>query len=496
MNGWVIVVDRRSDFTGSEQGRTVATTREYIAGARTNGNGRPGNSKAGGVTPKIINLSRNHAYLSTGYYCSLLAEARGHRVIPAVETILELRQKSLYGYALPDLEEDLNRRVKRLSQPPEGPFKLLICFGDADDPRFSAFGRRAFDWFRAPILEVKVRFGEWFRITGIRPVSITDLDEDQMAQFHAALDRYTRRSWQEPRSKTPAKYTLAVLQNPKEGMAPSGAKAFQRLTRVAEAMGVDVELIGKKDYLRLAEYDALFIRETTAIDDHTYRFAKRAEQEGMPVMDDPTSILRCTNKVYLAELLRAHNVPTPRTVIVDSLKNIERLEGEIAYPIVLKIPDGSFSRGVYKAKDRRELNQMAEALLEDSDVILAQEYMYTEYDWRVGVLDGEPLFVCQYLMAAKHWQIVKHMGDGKYDEGRFKTFAVDDAPREVVEVAVKAARLIGDGLYGVDLKQNDRGVFVIEINDNPNLDANIEDAVLKDELWRRIVRWYLKRLEA
>src|SRR3546814_1300736 len=101
---------------------------------------------------------------------------------------------------------------------------------------------------------------------------------------------------------------------------------------------------------------------------------------------------------------------------------------------------------------------MVEALLEDSDVILAQEYMYTDYDWRVGVLGGEPLFVCQYLMAPKHWQIVRHMADGKYDEGRFKTFAVEDAPPQVVDVAVKAARLIGDGLYGVDLKQNDKGV--------------------------------------
>src|SRR3546814_1913711 len=139
---------------------------------------------------------------------------------------------------------------------------------------------------------------------------------------------------------------------------------------------------------------------------------------------------------------------------------------------------------------------MVEALLEDSDVILAQEYMYTDYDWRVGVLGGEPLFVCQYLMAPKHWQIVRHMADGKYVEGRFKTFAVEDAPPQVVDVAVKAARLIGDGLYGVDLKQNDKGVFVIEINDNPNLDAGVEDCVLKDELWRRLVGWFLERLEA
>ena len=85
-------------------------------------------------------------------------------------------------------------------------------------------------------------------------------------------------------------------------------------------------------------------------------------------------------------------------------------------------------------------------------------------------------------MAKKHWQIVRHSADGRAEEGGFRTLAVEDAPAAVVEAAVRAARPIGRGLYGVDLKQNDRGVFVIEVNDNPNLDAGVEDAVLKDEL--------------
>ena len=51
-------------------------------------------------------------------------------------------------------------------------------------------------------------------------------------------------------------------------------------------------------------------------------------------------------------------------------------------------------------------------------MILAQEFMYTEFDWRVGVLNRQPIFVCQYLMAKKHWQIVKHNTDGRSSKGR------------------------------------------------------------------------------
>jgi glutathione synthase/RimK-type ligase-like ATP-grasp enzyme len=259
-------------------------------------------------------------------------------------------------------------------------------------------------------------------------------------------------------------------------------------------MGLGVKVIGRKDLDRIPEFDALWIRETTNIDHHTYRFAVRAEQEGLPVIDDPVSIMRCTNKVYLAELMQANQVPTPRTVILSSAKEIDALEAQIPYPIVLKIPDGSFSRGVAKCTDRGALERMLLGMLEDSDLILAQEFMPTEYDWRVGVLDGEPLFVAQYLMAKKHWQIVRHAENGKAVEGGFRTLPMAATPREVLDTAVRAARLVGRGLYGVDLKQNERGVFVIEVNDNPNLVHDVEDAAEKDEIWRRMASWFLKRL--
>ena len=65
----------------------------------------------------------------------------------------------------------------------------------------------------------------------------------------------------------------------------------------------------------------------------------------------------------------------------------------------------------------------------------------------------------------------------------------------MIETAVKAARCIGDGLYGVDLKETPGGVFVIEVNDNPNLDHGCEDSGEKDAVWTRLTQWFLDRLE-
>jgi glutathione synthase/RimK-type ligase-like ATP-grasp enzyme len=106
--------------------------------------------------------------------------------------------------------------------------------------------------------------------------------------------------------------------------------------------------VTRRQLAELAEYDGLFIRDTTSIDNHTYRFARRAWQEGMPVIDAPISMIRCTNKVFLMELLAQHQVSTPPTMLADA-GDLPRAMDELGLPLVVKIPDGSFSRGVHKS---------------------------------------------------------------------------------------------------------------------------------------------------
>jgi glutathione synthase/RimK-type ligase-like ATP-grasp enzyme len=56
---------------------------------------------------------------------------------------------------------------------------------------------------------------------------------------------------------------------------------------------------------------------------------------------------------------------------------------------------------------------------------------------------------------------------------------------------------MGDGFYGVDLKQTPGGdVMVIEVNDNPSIEAGIEDEVLGDRLYDVVMQEFLRRLEA
>ncbi|PJF33648.1 MAG: RimK family alpha-L-glutamate ligase, partial [Phototrophicales bacterium] len=155
---------------------------------------------------------------------------------------------------------------------------------------------------------------------------------------------------------------------------------------IAESHGLRTELVGKTDYGRVAEFDALFIRETTAVNHHTFRFARRASASGVIVIDDPESILRCTNKVFLAELLTRHSLPIPKTVIF-SKDNWEQVIDKIGFPFVLKQPDSSFSAGVVKIQDQTSLDAELPRMLDASELLIAQEFVPTEFDWRIGVLD-------------------------------------------------------------------------------------------------------------
>ena len=148
-----------------------------------------------------------------------------------------------------------------------------------------------------------------------------------------------------------------------------------------------------------------------------------------------------------------------------------------------------------------ELRAALDEMFRHSSVLLAQEFIPTEFDWRIGLLDGEPLFACKYYMAKGHWQIYNHAHDdtGRNLCGAWETVPIYKAPQKVLDTAVKAAALIGKGLYGVDLKLINGRAVVIEINDNPSIDHEVEDAVLGDELYYRILNHFvhcLNRLHA
>jgi glutathione synthase/RimK-type ligase-like ATP-grasp enzyme len=469
-----IVVNQVRDWPHDIPGTSVVPARDYLTGA----------AYAAGKPARVINLCRNDRYQGRGYYVSLLAEARGHDPLPSVRTIEEVHGSAALlagdaaGAAWP-LEADGDR------------VDVESWFGRDPHGRHEATARELFVRLPAPLLRAtftKASSGAW-QLASATLRTPRDIEPERRAELARAAADHLARGRPRPGAPRPA---LAILHNADAPDPPSNAAALGRLVATARAMGMRAEIIGREDIERLPEFDALFIRDTTHVNHYTYQFARRAAAEGLVVIDDPDSILKCTNKVYLNELFTRHQVPVPRTLVVER-DSVDRIASTLGFPCIVKEPDSAFSLGVKKVEDADTLAAVLETYFARSELVVAQEWMPTTFDWRVGVLDGRPLYVCKYLMAPGHWQVVKREADRKL-EGATVAMPVGEAPEVVVRTAVRAAGLIGDGLYGVDLKQSGERCCVIEVNDNPNLDAGNEDAVLGDALYREVLGVFLRRV--
>ncbi|CAN5377523.1 RimK family protein [soil metagenome] len=441
---------------------------------------------------RIFNLCKDYSYQSKGYYVSLLAEARGHVAIPTVKNIVDLREPKLVKIVSEDFEDLIQQSFKNIKSQE---FTLSIYFGQNVAQKYRELSTMFFRHFQIPFLRVNFYFTTKWNIKSIKAISESEIPEEHKKIMHQfAVEYFAKKRYDTPRLN-PSDYDLAILVQPNDPAPPSNAKAIKKFIELAEKMNFYVEVIGPKDLSRLSSFDALFIRQSTEVNNEAYAFARKAQQEDIALIDYPDAILKCCNKVYMAEALANSNIPTPKTIIVhkDNKKDVLKITG---LPCVLKSPDSTFSYGVKKANTIKEYEELVSQMLKKSDLIIAQEYTYSEYDWRIGILDDKPIFACRYYMAKGHWQIYNWDAAKKDDQdGNADCLPINKVPKEILNVALRSARLMGKGLYGIDVKEVNGKPLVIEINDNPNIDFGVEDKFYGDQVYIDILTAFKNRLE-
>lgn len=485
MKKLIILVNSLEDWQSYYPSEDIMTAKDYLLSSDFTHDKKT----------KVINLCKSYKYLSIGYYCSLLAESRGHKVIPSVKTINDLGKKQLYLYDLDELQinpQDATRNFLHNQSIKSISFRCY--FGKVQERLFKDLARQIFEQFPCPILEVKLTKKNYWTIEAVTPIGFPELVEDEEEKFAKSIEKYSTKIWRLPNAKKKFVFDLAILVNPQEKLPPSDEGALKNFERVCSKLDIYTERITKKDYSRINEFDGIFIRETTSIKNHTYTFARRAASEGLVVLDDPTSILKCTNKIFMFNLMRKNNIDQIESRFVSDAKEstLDALVKTFGFPMVLKIPDGSFSLGVKKAENIDELKDWLNTFFKKSSLVLIQKFVPTEFDWRIGVLDGEVIYACKYFMSKGHWQIYDHNNSKGSTYGDVVSFKIEDVPKKVIDTSLKITKLLGNSLYGVDLKYIDGKALVVEVNDNPNLDEGVEEEILGDVLYEKIAKYFLK----
>lgn len=272
---------------------------------------------------------------------------------------------------------------------------------------------------------------------------------------------------------------------------PKEARALENFRRVADERGHTFDFMFREGISEIPKYDAVFIRATTDPLFTAYVVSKTAWELGLKVVDDPESIQICGNKIHLYDLFNKYNVPHIPTLFLnrDEMHHKRFLEifHSLGKPVVVKAPYTSFSRYVEKVACETSFRDVAKRFFRKSDLLAVQTFMPTAFDWRVGVLNRQVLYVCKYMMPKGRWKHgCKRRGKPTFVWGRTFSLNRDNAPLGLKEVALKACEVIGHGLYGVDIKEVDGKYVVVEVNDNPSIYSGYEDYRNKD-LYGKII---------
>ena len=284
---------------------------------------------------------------------------------------------------------------------------------------------------------------------------------------------------------------LAILYDEKAKYSPSNDLAIERFCDSAIRNGIDPFIITKMDLDDLNYYDSLFIRETTNTNDHTFDFAIKAEILNMKVIDSPKAIMLGCNKISQLYAFENHLIPFPNTLIIGKERPII-LPSQFHWPVVIKLPNSCFSQGVFLANNPDDYSRILESLFSDPNTrsLICQEFIKTEFDWRIGIFEHRILYACKYHMADQDWKIIKYDRKGELIDGKHEAIDLLAIPDKVREVALKCCSFLDDGLYGIDIKETKDRIYVMEINDNPSIDAGVEDGYLNNILYDSIITYF------
>ncbi len=253
--------------------------------------------------------------------------------------------------------------------------------------------------------------------------------------------------------------------------------ALTNFRLAAFEQGHDLDFLFKSELKYIRNYDGILIRALTDPLNTTYVVARHAELLGKRVLDQSSAILICCDKVNMYRRLEARGVPIPDTRYLTeedltAMAAVQLFE-ELGTPLVLKAPNSSFSAYVDRVTTPEEFVKVGRRFLRRADRLVVQQYLPSDFDWRVITLAGKVLAVVKYAFAPAQWKLMDRTAEGEWAN----VLGIDaaDADPKLLSTALAAADAIGNSLFGVDLKEIDGEYYVIEVNDNPTIAAGDED---------------------
>jgi len=211
----LVVVNDPKEWSFSQEGVEIVAARKYLT--------HPSYTTLEKV--RVINLCRSLGYQKIGYYVSLLADARGHKPMPSIETIQNMKDRAIAAIAGADLQEILDDSLQKVQSEE---FVLSVYFGRNLAQRHEWLANALFRMFPSPYLQANFtrsdKSGRW-RLESLKPMALDDIPPGHEAFAQVATTDFLQKGWR-PSKRTQRPYDLAILVDPELAELSSNKKAL------------------------------------------------------------------------------------------------------------------------------------------------------------------------------------------------------------------------------------------------------------------------------
>jgi ribosomal protein S6--L-glutamate ligase len=269
----------------------------------------------------------------------------------------------------------------------------------------------------------------------------------------------------------------------------------RRLKEAGEKRGHKVEIIDHMKCMLLIEkknpmvwyngrkldyFDAIIPRIGASVTFYGAAVVRQFEMMGVFTLNDSVAISRSRDKLRSLQLLAKKGIGLPVTGFAHSIDATNELISMCGgAPLVVKLLQGTQGMGVVLAETKKAAESVIEAFKEVRADILVQEYIAESKgaDIRCIVLGKKVVAAMERQGIDGEFRSNLHRG------GVAKKIAITAEERKT---AIKAAKVMGLHLAGVDLLRSNRGPLVIEVNSSPGLEGiekstnkNVADRIIE-----------------
>ncbi len=262
----------------------------------------------------------------------------------------------------------------------------------------------------------------------------------------------------------------------------------RRIREAAEARGHEIQTIDVlRAYMNIAShhptihykgealtgFDAVIPRIGASVTFYGAAVLRQFEMMGVYPLNESVAITRSRDKLRSLQLLSRKGIGLPVTGFAskpDDIKDVIKMVG--GAPLVVKLLEGTQGIGVVLAETQKAAESVIEGFMGVKANILVQEYIKESKgaDIRCFVIGGKVVAAMQRTAAPGEFRSNLHRG------GSSSLIRITPEERST---AVRAARIMGLNVAGVDLLRSNHGPVIMEVNSSPGLEG-IEKATGKD----------------